>query len=266
MSYDQLCQKIGSAIFKIGSNVTAMQKLVVQLGTPSETPNVKKQLDTKRSEVQKSIETTGEMFRQATDLCKEGSPQEQKSRKIQVERLKQQFSEALQKFKKYQLLEADKERAAVSRMRSRTTSLRNEISNRPSVDTAYADNDSLMDDDSRQQNLAQLQEFTDDLETTTALINEREEAIRKLETDMVTVNEIFREIGTMVYEQGDMIDNIEHNVEVARDRIDDGVVQLEKASEYQSKYRKKVFFFLLILVVFGIVLGIIIWATTRKKN
>ena len=58
-------------------SVTAMQKLVVQLGTPSETPNVKKQLDTKRSEVQKSIETTGEMFRQATDLCKEGSPQEQ---------------------------------------------------------------------------------------------------------------------------------------------------------------------------------------------
>ena len=61
-------------------------------------------------------------------------------------------------------------------------------------------------------------------------------------------------------------DNIEHNVEVARDRIDDGVVQLEKASEYQSKYRKKVFIFLIILVVFGIVLGLIIWATTRKKN
>ena len=54
-----------------------MQKLVVQLGTPGETPNVKKQLDTKRSEVQKSIETTGDMFRQATDLCKEGSPQQQ---------------------------------------------------------------------------------------------------------------------------------------------------------------------------------------------
>ena len=34
-------------------------------------------------------------------------------------------------------------------MRSRTTSLRNEISNRPAVDTAYADNDSLMDDDTR---------------------------------------------------------------------------------------------------------------------
>ena len=33
----------------------------------------------------------------------------------------------------------------------------------------------------RQQNLAQLQEFSDDLETTTALINEREEAIRRLE-------------------------------------------------------------------------------------
>ena len=61
-------------------------------------------------------------------------------------------------------------------------------------------------------------------------------------------------------------DNIEHNVEVARDRVDDGVVQLEKASTYQNKYRKKVFVFLAILIAFGLVLGIIIWLTTRKKN
>jgi hypothetical protein len=54
-----------------------MQKLVVQLGTPAETANVKKQLDTKRSEVQRSIESTNDMFRQAADMCKEGSPQEQ---------------------------------------------------------------------------------------------------------------------------------------------------------------------------------------------
>ena len=58
-------------------SVTAMQKLVVQLGTPSETPNVKKQLDSKRSDVQRSIETTGDMFREVTDQCKVGSQQEQ---------------------------------------------------------------------------------------------------------------------------------------------------------------------------------------------
>ena len=61
-------------------------------------------------------------------------------------------------------------------------------------------------------------------------------------------------------------DNIEHNVEVARDRVDDGVVQLEKASEYQNKYRKKVFIFLAILILFGVILGIIIWVSKRKKN
>ena len=56
-----------------------MQKLVNQLGTPNETPNVKKQLDAKRTEVQNSIESTNDMFRRATDLCREGSPQEQVS-------------------------------------------------------------------------------------------------------------------------------------------------------------------------------------------
>lgn len=54
-----------------------MQKLVVQLGTAHETPNVKTQLESKRSEVQYSIETAGDMFRQLTDMCKTGSPQEQ---------------------------------------------------------------------------------------------------------------------------------------------------------------------------------------------
>lgn len=44
------------------------------------------------------------------------------------------------------------------------------------------------------------------------LIQEREEEIRGIEQGITELNEIFRDLGTMVTEQGVMIDNIEQNV------------------------------------------------------
>lgn len=44
------------------------------------------------------------------------------------------------------------------------------------------------------------------------LILEREEEIRGIEQGITELNEIFRDLGTMVTEQGVMIDNIEQNV------------------------------------------------------
>lgn len=266
MSFERVCQDISSNIFQIGNNVSVMHRLVGQLGTAAEGPDCQKQLDLKFNDVQRYTEITNNKLREAANLCKGVSPQEEKSRKIQLERLRNQFGETLKRFKKYQTTAAEKERAAINRMRSRTVSLRDEMNRQPIVDTGYADDDHLVDDEARQQNLAQLQEFSDDLETTTALINEREEAIRRLETDMVSVNEIFREIGAMVYEQGEMMDIIENNVETARDKVEDGVVELKKASDYQGAYRKKVCIFLMILVIMGVVIGLVVWVTTKKKH
>lgn len=44
------------------------------------------------------------------------------------------------------------------------------------------------------------------------LIQEREQEIRGIEQGITELNEIFRDLGTMVTEQGVMIDNIEQNV------------------------------------------------------
>lgn len=52
------------------------------------------------------------------------------------------------------------------------------------------------------------------------------------------INEIFKDIATMVQEQGNMIDSIESNLTVASDRVEDGTTQLTHASRYQVSPRR----------------------------
>jgi t-SNARE complex subunit (syntaxin) len=40
-------------------------------------------------------------------------------------------------------------------------------------------------------------------------LQERERSIRQLESDIIDVNTIFKDLATMVHEQGEMIDSIE---------------------------------------------------------
>ncbi|KAK3094772.1 hypothetical protein FSP39_006030 [Pinctada imbricata] len=84
----------------------------------------------------------------------------------------------------------------------------------------------------REELQAQEQIIEDDL----ALIQDREERIRQLESDILDVNEIFRDLATMVNEQGETIDSIEANVEKASSHVEAGTQQLSKASEYQVCY------------------------------
>lgn len=64
-------------------------------------------------------------------------------------------------------------------------------------------------------------------------LQEREHAIRKIETDIVEVNQIFKDLATMVHEQGEVIDSIEANVETASIQVNEGAGQIAKAREYQ---------------------------------
>ena len=47
------------------------------------------------------------------------------------------------------------------------------------------------------------------------------------------MNQIFKDLATMVHEQGEVIDSIEANVESSHMNVGQGVQQLAKASDYQ---------------------------------
>lgn len=75
---------------------------------------------------------------------------------------------------------------------------------------------------------AQLQQEEIDLQA----LEEQERTIRELEENIVGVNEIYKKLGALVYEQGQTIDSIEASVENASVFVQDGSEQLRRASHY----------------------------------
>ena len=54
-----------------------------------------------------------------------------------------------------------------------------------------------------------------------------------LQSDIIDVNTIFKDLATMVHEQGEMVDSIEQNVESTNIRVHEGTDQLRQAEAYK---------------------------------
>ncbi|VDL59623.1 unnamed protein product [Hymenolepis diminuta] len=86
--------------------------------------------------------------------------------------------------------------------------------------------------------------FTDVMEQTTAAkkslmeIEARHADILKLEKSIEEMKEMFAQIALLVEQQGDLIDNIEHNVSLAVDRVDNAKTSVAKAVVTQKRARK----------------------------
>lgn len=78
------------------------------------------------------------------------------------------------------------------------------------------------------QTQAQMQEEID-----LQALEEQERSIRELEENIVSVNEIYKKLGALVYEQGNTIDSIEQSVENTSVFVQEGATQLRQAGEYR---------------------------------
>ncbi len=67
------------------------------------------------------------------------------------------------------------------------------------------------------------------------LVRDQHLAIKRLESDIVDVNQIFQDLGRMVHEQQDLVDNIENNMEGAQIQLETGNQELQRAAEYQVR-------------------------------
>ncbi|KAM3923365.1 syntaxin-16 isoform 2-T2 [Leptodactylus fuscus] len=100
--------------------------------------------------------------------------------------------------------------------------------------------------------------FSDDqlvlVQQNTLMVEEREREIRQIVQSISDLNEIFRELATMVVEQGTILDRIDYNVEQSCVKTEEGLKHLQKAEQYQKKNRKM----LVILILFVLVIVLIV--------
>lgn len=78
------------------------------------------------------------------------------------------------------------------------------------------------------------------------------------QSDINDVNEIFKDLGRLVHEHGEVIDSIESSVESTSNFVNQGAEQLREAGSYKDRIRKKKLFFILIAIIILAVIILII--------
>jgi t-SNARE complex subunit (syntaxin) len=87
-------------------------------------------------------------------------------------------------------------------------------------------------------------------------LKDREEEIITTSENVVKINTIFSDLANIVSSQQDNIDDIENNITSSLSKTEDGVVQLNKAKNYQ-KITNKCCLYLLCFVLFFLFLLIL---------
>uniref|UniRef100_A0A2M4AH85 Putative snare protein pep12/vam3/syntaxin 7/syntaxin 17 n=1 Tax=Anopheles triannulatus TaxID=58253 RepID=A0A2M4AH85_9DIPT len=251
--FQRTAQIVVSSIQKILQNVSSMQRKVNQFGTAQDSPELKQQLHQIRSYTQQLITDTTSQLNDLAN-CKE------RHLKIQCDRLVDEFTAALTAFQAVQRKTVDLEKNAVRQARqasgavlhkpaprSNQSSTNNTANSNTSTGSMFEDN---FITGSRGQTQQQLQEEID-----LQALEDQERTIRELEENIVSVNEIYKKLGALVYEQSHQVDSIEASVEQTSVFVSEGVQQLKQASHYQNKARKKK---LILALIAASILAIII--------
>lgn len=76
------------------------------------------------------------------------------------------------------------------------------------------------------------------LEDNTQLVEQREREINRIVCSIAELNEIFKDLASIVVDQGTILDRIDYNLEQVQTRVHEGLHQLQKAENYQRKNHK----------------------------
>ncbi|XP_071500677.1 syntaxin-12-like isoform X1 [Diadema antillarum] len=251
--FNRLTQGIANNVRKISQNVREIEGFTAKLGTHEDNKMLREKLDERQHYTNQLAKDTNKMLKDLNSIPPSYNPSDQKQQKMQKERLTNEFTTALNQFQKVQRDAAQKERESFDK--ARASSMSSSGFEDHSADTLIGFETSRQDAGFSQQS----QVTYEDLEA----IKERESQLKKLESDILDVNQIFKDLATMVHEQGEMIDSIEANVESAEVHVEQATVQLDKAREYQSKARRRKFLlFICVLILLG-VLALILYLTLR---
>ncbi|KAB7500398.1 Syntaxin-7 [Armadillidium nasatum] len=256
---------IGSNIQKISQNVKSIKQLVNQLGTDQDNQQLRSQLKNLNIKIAQTVMNiytllivqyfvvqhyTGGLAKDTNVEIKTfqnyaiPAGEDPRAWQMQIDRLTKEFTQALNDFQTAQRQAAAKEKEALKEAKAQSDAafFENETGGSALVDLSGKSNKSSQ---------MQIQMEQEELQA----LQEREAQIRQLESDIFDVNQIFKDLATMVHEQGEVIDSIEANVEMAQQNVGQGASQLNQAAQYQNKARRKK---LCLFIIFAVVLAVLI--------
>lgn len=123
--------------------------------------------------------------------------------------------------------------------------------------------DALLEDRQRTQRRLQMQS---EITHNEAIIRERGQGLQNLQTALVDINEIFKDLNAMAIAQGEPLDSIENAVVTAHEKAVGGVKELKSASRSQKRSRKLMccLVALLVCIVTSIIVFLVIFLRVVK--
>lgn len=241
VEFSKLSTQIGANIELLSKNVYTMQRLVNQ--TSNQTQLLKLQHTTNLL-----ARDTNNLIKDLTQLPIAANPSERRQRNFMRDRLTNEFSEALQNFQVVQ--------RAIKAVKP--------IPSRTSAATSGTDQSHVLVDIAQQQDDSGQQQQQDQQRQTnlnSEELREREESVRKLESDIVEVNSIFKDLATIIHNQGETVDSIESSIFRATEEVSHGAAEIARARDYADKSRRKKFYLAMIFFVIMLIVLLIVYVS-----
>jgi len=221
-------------VFKINSNVQGILKLVDQLGTGRDSQALRKSLHN-------LTEATRAMAKRGSDdLKKLAALQAPLPRyKTSLQKTSHDFQLSLVAFQRAQQVSAERQRTVVEGVKIAVEE-EGAAGEQPEPSTSPSQ---------RQAQILHNQLSPQELAFQESLIEEREAEIREIETGIHELSEIFRDLGTLVAEQGSMLDNIESNISSIAVDTSGAAEELNTAHAYQRRAGRRALCLMLVLIV-----------------
>jgi len=96
------------------------------------------------------------------------------------------------------------------------------------------------------------------LQSNDVAISQREREIEDIAQGIIELADLFRDLQTMVIDQGTMLDRIDYNVERMATDVKEADKELKVAEGYQKKTTKRKIIFLLLLIITGMIILLIL--------
>ncbi|KAL1122517.1 hypothetical protein AAG570_002848 [Ranatra chinensis] len=183
--YD-LSENITSNIYAISSSWKQMEEKIKTIGTPKDSASFRESLHLTQSKCNQIISQTTKDLHRLTSIVRRGDKQQ----KLQVDRLKTSFSEAVQTYSKIQKQIAEKRKC-------HPITTPSEIAQSDDSEPSAAERE--------QQMMIEQKRIMQDLEFDQGLLIEREQRFKMIEDDIVDVAQIMKELAAMAYEQNEPI-------------------------------------------------------------
>ncbi|CAG9854650.1 unnamed protein product [Phyllotreta striolata] len=238
--FNSYTDNVVTNIYTINSSIKTLENALKLIGTKKDTHGVRNKVHVTQLSTNQIASVTSKDISRLKQLVAKGD----KQRQLQVEKLEGNFKDTISRYHTLQKSVAEKQKSNLLL---------------PSV--SVDESEQNWNNDNEQQLQAQK---TRELAFEQDLLVERETRIRQIESDILDVNQIMRDLGALVHTQGETIDTIENSIDHAAGNVEEGAEHLVKASRYQTRYRKKLFILVGIAAVIAIILIIILVVQFKK--